>query len=197
MYIRISSRALGTIWLSSYQLFYEISPHMALFTIFALSLCRPPLLHLLCLLCCVFFGHTTGTSAQLTIPLPVIYIREQAHGGFSTPANGVAVMIWVYLVEGELGGVGDCCWMEAGECWGGLPWESLTMVACTSQQRDNFSASKNRSAEVSVCFSHSPLTSTFEQKKSKKSSVDNYYFMLMLAKSITNNNKKYLNIRAW
>lgn len=142
---------------------------MALFTIFALSLCRPPpLLHLLCLLCCVFFGHTTGTSARLTFPLPVIYIREQAHGGFSTPANRVAVMIWVYLVEGELGGVGDCCWMEAGECWGGLPWESLTMVACTSRQRDNFSASKKQKCRSECLFFSFPSNQHIWAKKKQE-----------------------------
>lgn len=56
----------------------------------------PPLLHSLG----VFFWnrpsvmsteisrHSAGASAGLTFPLPVIYIREGAHGGFSMPTEG-------------------------------------------------------------------------------------------------------------
>lgn len=49
--------------------------------------------------------HSAGASEGLTFPLPVIYIREEAHGGFSMPAKGGGA-VTVKLVDvagGELG----------------------------------------------------------------------------------------------
>lgn len=78
----------------------------------SLSLSLPfPLYHSLLLSLCVFFWnrpsvmsteisrHSAGASAGLTFPLPVIYIRGEAHGGFSMPAvGGGAVMVVVVVV---------------------------------------------------------------------------------------------------
>lgn len=49
--------------------------------------------------------HSAGASAELTFPLPVIYIREEAHGGFFMPAKGGGA-VTVIPVEGELEGAG-------------------------------------------------------------------------------------------
>lgn len=49
--------------------------------------------------------HSAGASAELTFPLPVIYIREEAHRGFFMPVKGGGA-VTVILVEGELEGAG-------------------------------------------------------------------------------------------
>lgn len=116
------------------------------------SLSSPPLLPLLCLLCCR--PHQPGSH----FPYLWFTSEERLMGGFSIPANGGAVMIRVYLVEGELGG-GWGWWMLGGR-WGCC--ENLLQW----WQKDTFSASKKT---VIVCFPHSPVTSTFEQKRKTRS----------------------------
>lgn len=79
----------------------------------------PPLL----LSHCVFFWnrpsvmsteisrHSAGASARLTFPLPVIYIREEAHGGFSMPAERWELWRWWWWRVSRRWG-----WMEP------VPW---------------------------------------------------------------------------
>lgn len=160
---------------------------------FALSPCRPLFLRLLCLFCWVFFGHAAGTSARLTFPLPVIYIREEAHGGFSMPANGGAMMMWVCLVKCELGEVGGWCWVGADGCWWGC---RAVRVSNNGGMDQPVKGHFHRRIEYLFLTHPEPAHLLFFQKTKVKLSVDSY-FMLMLEKFITNNNTKYQNIRTW
>lgn len=154
---------------------------------FALFPCRPLFLRLLCLFCWVFFGHTAGPSARLTFPLPVIYIREGAHGGFSMPANGGAVIIWVCLVKCELGEVGGCCWVGADGCW----WGCHAVRVSNNGGMDQLVKGHFHCRIEYLFLTHpEPAHLLFFQKTKVKLSVDSY-FRLMLEKFITNNNTKY------